>query len=82
MLSQYFQLDRLVVEGQASGRQTGKKGDRARLKDTGYVASKGILPSISLFCLLIVPVVGLIRWAAYWDRLFYVTHRGADKYTS
>jgi len=36
MLSQYFQLDRLVVEGGVSGGQKGRKGDIARLKDTGY----------------------------------------------
>ncbi|KAI5846753.1 complex 1 protein [Tricharina praecox] len=36
MLSQYFQLDRLVVEGGASGKQKGTKGDIARLKDTGW----------------------------------------------
>lgn len=39
MLSQYFQLDRLVVEGGASGKQKGTKGDIARLKDTGYDSS-------------------------------------------
>ncbi|KAF8247514.1 hypothetical protein K440DRAFT_550804, partial [Wilcoxina mikolae CBS 423.85] len=38
MMSQFFQLDRLVVEGQTSGRQKGGRGDIARLKDTGYVA--------------------------------------------
>jgi hypothetical protein len=38
MLSKYFQMDRLVVEGQETGRQTGRKGDLARLKDTGYVS--------------------------------------------
>jgi hypothetical protein len=35
MMSRFFQLDRLVVEGQASGRQKGGRGDIARLKDTG-----------------------------------------------
>jgi len=34
-ISQFFQLDRLVVEGQASGRQQGGRGSLARLKDTG-----------------------------------------------
>ncbi|KAI5846290.1 complex 1 protein [Morchella snyderi] len=36
VVSQFFQMDRLVVEGQASGRQTGGRGDIARQKDTGW----------------------------------------------
>ncbi|KAL7272033.1 hypothetical protein RUND412_005172 [Rhizina undulata] len=36
MISQFFQMDRLVVEGQASGRQTGTEGDLCRQKDLGY----------------------------------------------
>ncbi|KAI5806899.1 iron-sulfur cluster biosynthesis protein Isd11 [Geopyxis carbonaria] len=35
-MSQFFQLDRLVVEGQSSGKQTGGRGNIARLKDTGW----------------------------------------------
>lgn len=36
LMSNFFQLDRLVVEGQASGRQKGRRGDLARVKDTGW----------------------------------------------
>ncbi|KAF7508920.1 hypothetical protein GJ744_008629 [Endocarpon pusillum] len=36
VVSQFFQLDRLVVEGQKTGRQTGKEGDILRQKDTGW----------------------------------------------
>ncbi|KAA8899650.1 complex 1 protein [Sphaerosporella brunnea] len=36
MLSRYFQMDRLVVEGQETGQQKGHKGNIARLKDTGW----------------------------------------------
>ncbi|KAI9796700.1 MAG: hypothetical protein M1833_006040 [Piccolia ochrophora] len=35
VVSQFFQLDRLVVEGQASGKQTGDSGGIVRQKDTG-----------------------------------------------
>ncbi|KAL0635123.1 hypothetical protein Q9L58_005944 [Maublancomyces gigas] len=37
VVSQFFQMDRLVVEGQASGRQTGGEGGITRQKDTGLV---------------------------------------------
>ena len=36
-LSNFFQIDRLVVEGQESGKQTGNRGDITRSKDTGLV---------------------------------------------
>lgn len=35
VISQFFQLDRLVVEGGKTGRQTGGSGDIARVKDQG-----------------------------------------------
>lgn len=36
VISQFFQLDRLVVEGGRAGEQTGDKGDIVRQKDQGY----------------------------------------------
>ncbi|KAF8476142.1 hypothetical protein BDZ91DRAFT_208254 [Kalaharituber pfeilii] len=36
VISQFYQLDRLVVEGQASGKQKGEHGDIVRQKDTGW----------------------------------------------
>lgn len=35
VVSQFFQLDRLVVEGGKEGRQKGAEGGIARVKDTG-----------------------------------------------
>ncbi|KAI9798603.1 MAG: hypothetical protein M1825_005301 [Sarcosagium campestre] len=35
VVSQFFQLDRLVVEGGTSGKQTGTEGGISRQKDTG-----------------------------------------------
>ncbi|GAB1205754.1 hypothetical protein APSETT445_004433 [Aspergillus pseudonomiae] len=35
VISQFYQMDRLVVEGQKTGKQTGKEGDIVRQKDTG-----------------------------------------------
>lgn len=35
VISQFYQLDKLVVEGQKTGKQTGQKGDIVRQKDTG-----------------------------------------------
>lgn len=35
VISQFFQLDRLVVEGGKEGRQTGRRNDIIRQKDTG-----------------------------------------------
>lgn len=37
VVSQFFQLDRLVVEGGKTGKQTGKRNDIVRQKDQGYV---------------------------------------------
>ena len=37
VVSQFFQLDRLVVEGGKSGKQTGKQGDIVRQTEHGYV---------------------------------------------
>ncbi|KAK6580696.1 hypothetical protein PZA11_006932 [Diplocarpon coronariae] len=37
VVSQFFQLDRLVVEGGKSGKQGGRRNDIVRQKDTGYV---------------------------------------------
>ncbi|KAK3941925.1 complex 1 protein [Diplogelasinospora grovesii] len=36
VVSQFYQLDRLVVEGGISGKSKGGKGDIARQKDTGW----------------------------------------------
>ncbi|KAH8426426.1 hypothetical protein N8T08_008876 [Aspergillus melleus] len=36
IISQFYQLDKLVVEGQKTGKQTGEEGDIVRQKDTGW----------------------------------------------
>ncbi|KAI0487653.1 iron-sulfur cluster biosynthesis protein-like protein Isd11 [Xylaria cf. heliscus] len=36
VVSQFYQIDRLVVEGGMSGKQKGNSGDRSRQKDTGW----------------------------------------------
>nr|POE89934.1 lyr motif-containing protein 4 [Quercus suber] len=36
VVSQFFQLDRLVVEGGKTGKQTGDSGDIVRQKDQGW----------------------------------------------
>ncbi|EKG11771.1 Complex 1 LYR protein [Macrophomina phaseolina MS6] len=36
VISQFFQLDRLVVEGGKTGKQTGQEGGIVRQKDTGW----------------------------------------------
>ncbi|KAI4860966.1 hypothetical protein F4820DRAFT_435120 [Hypoxylon rubiginosum] len=36
VVSQFYQLDRLVVEGGMSGKQSGGSGNIARQKDTGW----------------------------------------------
>ncbi|KAI6089383.1 hypothetical protein F4821DRAFT_231885 [Hypoxylon rubiginosum] len=36
VVSQFYQIDRLVVEGGMSGKQTGGSGDITRQKDTGW----------------------------------------------
>ncbi|KAL2009155.1 hypothetical protein VTN00DRAFT_7349 [Thermoascus crustaceus] len=36
VISQFYQLDKLVVEGQKTGKQTGQRGDIVRQKDTGW----------------------------------------------
>ncbi|KAI0154490.1 hypothetical protein GGR52DRAFT_544306 [Hypoxylon sp. FL1284] len=36
VVSQFYQIDRLVVEGGLSGKQTGGSGDITRQKDTGW----------------------------------------------
>ncbi|KAI0838101.1 hypothetical protein F5Y06DRAFT_269933 [Hypoxylon sp. FL0890] len=36
VISKFYQIDRLVVEGGMSGKQSGKSGDIARQKDTGW----------------------------------------------
>ncbi|KAH7266009.1 hypothetical protein FSOLCH5_013077 [Fusarium solani] len=36
VISQFYQLDRLVVEGGISGKQTGKHGGIVRQKEQGY----------------------------------------------
>ncbi|KAJ5219896.1 LYR family protein [Penicillium chermesinum] len=36
VISQFYQLDKLVVEGQKTGKETGDKGEIVRQKDTGY----------------------------------------------
>jgi len=35
-ISQFYQLDKLVVEGQKPGKETGDKGDTVRQKDTDW----------------------------------------------
>jgi hypothetical protein len=35
VISQFYQLDKLVVEGGKQGKQTGDKGDIVRQKDQG-----------------------------------------------
>ncbi|KAE8351493.1 iron-sulfur cluster biosynthesis protein Isd11 [Aspergillus coremiiformis] len=35
VISQFYQMDKLVVEGQKTGKQTGAEGDTVRQKDTG-----------------------------------------------
>ncbi|KIN07710.1 hypothetical protein OIDMADRAFT_16281 [Oidiodendron maius Zn] len=35
VISQFYQLDRLVVEGGSSGKQTGRRNDLVRQNDTG-----------------------------------------------
>jgi len=37
VVSQFFQLDRLVVEGGKSGKQKGDRNNIVRVKDQGYV---------------------------------------------
>ncbi|KAL1963760.1 hypothetical protein VTN77DRAFT_7826 [Rasamsonia byssochlamydoides] len=36
VISQFYQLDKLVVEGQKTGKETGNKGEIARQKDTSW----------------------------------------------
>ncbi|KAI1813424.1 hypothetical protein GGS20DRAFT_553529 [Poronia punctata] len=36
VVSQFYQIDRLVVEGGMAGKQSGKSGDISRQKDTGW----------------------------------------------
>ncbi|KAI9374677.1 hypothetical protein BJX61DRAFT_497344 [Aspergillus egyptiacus] len=36
VISQFYQLDRLVVEGQKTGKETGEHGGIVRQKDTGW----------------------------------------------
>ncbi|KAI1101655.1 hypothetical protein F4804DRAFT_292536 [Jackrogersella minutella] len=36
VISHFYQIDRLVVEGGQSGKQSGKSGDVSRQKDTGW----------------------------------------------
>ncbi|KAI1276324.1 hypothetical protein F5Y07DRAFT_367098 [Xylaria sp. FL0933] len=36
IVSQFYQIDRLVVEGGMSGKQKGNSGGRTRQKDTGW----------------------------------------------
>ncbi|KAJ5233656.1 uncharacterized protein N7469_005422 [Penicillium citrinum] len=38
IISQFYQLDKLVVEGQETGKETGGQGGIVRQKDTGYVS--------------------------------------------
>ncbi|KAI9927969.1 hypothetical protein ASPWEDRAFT_42121 [Aspergillus wentii DTO 134E9] len=36
IISQFYQMDKLVVEGQKTGKQTGSEGNIVRQKDTGW----------------------------------------------
>ncbi|KAL1995515.1 hypothetical protein VTN49DRAFT_1702 [Thermomyces lanuginosus] len=36
VVSQFYQLEKLVVEGQKTGKETGNKGDRIRDRDQGW----------------------------------------------
>lgn len=38
VISQFYQLDKLVVEGGKSGKQQGDEGGIVRQKDTGYAS--------------------------------------------
>jgi hypothetical protein len=42
VVSQFFQLDRLVVEGGKTGKQTGNRGGIVRQTEHGFVQSSGI----------------------------------------
>jgi hypothetical protein len=42
VVSQFFQLDRLVVEGGKTGKQTGNDGGIVRQKDQGYDSLRGM----------------------------------------
>ena len=44
VVSQFFQLDRLVVEGGKSGKQTGNDGSIIRQKIQGYVLLTSMAP--------------------------------------
>jgi len=43
VVSQFFQLDRLVVEGGRQGKETGENNGIIRVKDQGYVASQSLV---------------------------------------
>lgn len=43
VVSQFFQLDRLVVEGGKTGKQKGNEGGIVRQKDTGWVNTESML---------------------------------------
>ncbi|KAI0399259.1 iron-sulfur cluster biosynthesis protein-like protein Isd11 [Xylaria palmicola] len=36
VVSKFYEIDRLVIEGGMTGKQKGKSGDRSRQKDTGW----------------------------------------------
>lgn len=44
VISQFYQIDRLVVEGGKTGKQTGNEGDIIRQKDQGWVISLSSAP--------------------------------------
>lgn len=43
VVSQFFQLDRLVVEGGRQGKETGENNGIMRVKDQGYVARRVVI---------------------------------------
>jgi len=53
-ISQFYQLDKLVVEGQKPGKETGDKGDTVRQKDTDW-AWESCFNLEALWCTLKYP---------------------------
>jgi len=70
VVSQFFQLDRLVVEGGRQGKETGENNGIIRVKDQGYVAR----------CLAICDgyangVLGGIEWINQQQKEMYMRWR-------
>jgi hypothetical protein len=54
VVSQFFQLDRLVVEGGKEGKQTGNRGGIVRQTEHGFVSSSATQQDVKLTVLLTV----------------------------